>query len=121
MVKRNERNLDEIRKMLLEEKQRILHNLRKGKEEEKSSRERQAVGDNADQAVALGIENLRSALSAMEIQRLKAIDNALKRIEEGTYGYCEECGEPIEGGRLMAKPFATLCLKCREAKERKRF
>jgi len=117
----NERDLEKIKRLLLEEKQKILRNLQKGKEEEKNSRERQAVGDNADQAVAIKTEHLRSALSAMEIQRLKAIDHALKKIEEGTYGYCEECGEPIEEGRLLAKPFATLCLRCREAKERRRF
>lgn len=118
---RDHRDLEKIKKMLVEEKQRILSKLQKDKEEEKSNRGRQAVGDDVDQAVALGEEQLRSALSAMEIRRLRAIENALQRIEEGTYGYCEECGEPIEEGRLLAKPFAVLCVRCQEEKERKRF
>jgi DnaK suppressor protein len=115
------RDLEKIKKMLVEEKHRILNKLQKDKEEEKSNRGRQAVGDDVDQAVALEEENLRSALSAMEVQRLRSIEGALQRIEEGTYGYCEECGEPIEEGRLMAKPFAVMCVRCKEEKERKRF
>jgi DnaK suppressor protein len=111
-------DLEQSRKKLLEEKAKILRNLEKVKQEEESSRERQAVGDEVDQAVALEADKLRSALSAIEIQRLRDIDDALRRIEEGTYGYCEECGEPIEEGRLIAKPFAVLCVRCKEEKER---
>ena len=117
---RDQRDLEKIKKKLVEEKYKILSKLQKDKEEE-NNRGRQSVGDDADHAAALGEENLRSALSAMEIQRLRAIENALQRIEEGTYGYCEECGEPIEEGRLLAKPFAVLCVRCQEKKERKRF
>ncbi len=111
-------DFEESRKKLLEEKARILRNLEKAKQEEESNRDRQAVGDEVDQAVALEADKLRSALSSIEVQRLKAIDDALRRIEEGSYGYCEECGEPIEEGRLIAKPFAVLCVRCKEKKER---
>ena len=117
----NHRDLERIKRKLLEEKHRILSKLQKEKEEERNNRDRQAVGDDVDQAVALEEEKLRCALSAMEIQKLRSIDNALRRIEEGTYGFCEECGEPIEEGRLLAKPFAVLCVRCKEEKERKRF
>lgn len=46
------------------------------------------------------------------------IDAALDRIEDGTYGYCEETGEEIGIGRLMARPIATLCVEAQERHER---
>jgi RNA polymerase-binding protein DksA len=47
------------------------------------------------------------------------IDRALHKIEEGSYGICESCGQPIEAPRLKALPHATLCLKCKKAEERR--
>ena len=49
---------------------------------------------------------------------LAAIDAALARIEEGTYGHCERCGQPIVEGRLRAIPHATLCIECKRKDER---
>ncbi len=46
-------------------------------------------------------------------------DRALHRIEEGSYGICESCGQPIESARLKALPHVTLCLKCKKAEERR--
>lgn len=46
------------------------------------------------------------------------IDSALERIEDGSYGYCEETGEEIGIGRLMARPIATLCVEAQERHER---
>ncbi|MBO5037932.1 MAG: RNA polymerase-binding protein DksA [Alphaproteobacteria bacterium] len=46
------------------------------------------------------------------------IDQALERIEDGSYGYCEETGEEIGIGRLMARPIATLCVEAQERHER---
>ncbi len=107
--------------MLIEEKAKILRKLEKNMQEMDRHRDRQAVGDDADNASAMEMENLMNALSGMEVARLRQIEDALRRIEEGTYGYCKECGEPIEEGRLLAKPFATLCISCKEAEERKRY
>ena len=45
------------------------------------------------------------------------IDEALKRIEDGTYGMCEECEEPIGVERLKARPVTTLCIVCKEERE----
>ena len=50
-------------------------------------------------------------------EELKEIESALKRIEEGTYGICEMCDEPIAIARLKAKPFAKFCTDCREIHE----
>jgi DnaK suppressor protein len=46
------------------------------------------------------------------------IDRALVRIDEGTYGLCERCGKPIEKARIKALPYATLCIKDKQAQER---
>ena len=50
---------------------------------------------------------------------IKKIDQALERIENGTYGYCEETGEPIGLGRLEARPVTTLSIEAQERHERK--
>ncbi|MDQ4005425.1 MAG: TraR/DksA family transcriptional regulator [Actinomycetota bacterium] len=46
------------------------------------------------------------------------IDHALRRIDEGTYGLCERCGRPIEKARIKALPYATLCIRDKQAEER---
>jgi RNA polymerase-binding transcription factor len=46
------------------------------------------------------------------------VDRALERIAEGTYGLCERCGKPIEKARIKALPYATLCIKDKQAEER---
>lgn len=50
--------------------------------------------------------------------KLRAIENALGRIKEGSYGICEDCGEKIPRSRLEAMPFATTCVSCRTRQER---
>ena len=50
---------------------------------------------------------------------INKIDDALRRIEEGSYGYCEETGEPIGLRRLEARPIATLCIEAQERHEQK--
>ena len=50
---------------------------------------------------------------------LSQTERALARIEDGTYGVCERCGEPIGKMRLMAFPRATLCLSCKQREERR--
>ncbi|WP_298917438.1 RNA polymerase-binding protein DksA [uncultured Algimonas sp.] len=49
---------------------------------------------------------------------VRKIDKALARIEDGTYGYCEETGDPIGAGRLVARPIATLSIEAQELHER---
>lgn len=54
-----------------------------------------------------------------EREMLAQVDRALARIEAGTYGVCESCGEPIGKMRVMAFPRATLCLSCKQRQERR--
>jgi len=53
-----------------------------------------------------------------QLERLKSIEEALRKLEEGTYGYCEECGEPIPIKRLKVLPFARYCVRCQEKIEK---
>jgi len=73
-------------------------------------------GDRASTETNLAYE-LRSKDRARKL--VKKIDQALGRISNGTYGYCEETGEPISLGRLKARPVATLSIQAQERHERK--
>src|SRR5215217_384830 len=57
------------------------------------------------------------ALIQMKAETLNKIEEALRRLEEGTFGYCFECGEEISERRLRALPFAVRCKDCEEARE----
>ncbi len=74
--------------------------------------------DEVDQANADIEQNMRMQLKNRESFALKKITQALKRIEEGTYGECESCGEQIELRRLQARPTTTLCIACKEEEEK---
>ena len=58
-------------------------------------------------------------LASAEQKILNRIDEALRKIEEGTYGVCEQCNKEIGLKRLKAVPYAKLCVKCKEAEEKK--
>ena len=53
------------------------------------------------------------------IRQLRQIEQALKRMDSGDFGYCQSCGEPIRFERLRAQPFASLCLDCQARAERR--
>ena len=62
-------------------------------------------------------EDIEFALIQMKSETLNKIEAALRRLEEGTYGDCFECGEEISEARLRALPFAVRCKDCEEARE----
>lgn len=62
-------------------------------------------------------EDIEFALIQMKAETLHKINEALARLEEGTYGHCRECGEEIAQPRLRALPFAVRCKDCEEARE----
>ena len=62
-------------------------------------------------------EDIELALIQMKSETLNKINEALKRLEEGTYGNCFECGDEIAEARLRALPFAVRCKDCEEARE----
>jgi DnaK suppressor protein len=75
--------------------------------------------DEIDQAQTDSEQSMRMRLRNREMLYIKKVEEALKRIEDGTFGDCEECGEDIEVRRLEARPTATLCVSCKEEQERK--
>jgi len=77
----------------------------------------QGVLDAAESSEADIQDEIEFALIQMKAETLNKIDEALRRLEEGTYGYCFECGDEISERRLRALPFAVRCKDCEEARE----
>jgi len=75
------------------------------------------VLDAVESAEADIQEDLEFALVQMKSETLNKINDALARLEQGTYGNCYECGEEIAEKRLRALPFAVRCKECEEARE----
>jgi len=75
--------------------------------------------DEIDQAATDVDKEMRMRLCNREVLYIKKVEEALRRIEDGTFGECDECGEDIELRRLEARPTATLCVGCKEEQERK--
>jgi len=83
----------------------------------KISSEKESFPDPTDQAVAELDSNFTLRLRGREQKLLKKIDEAIARIEDGTYGVCESCGEQISTKRLEARPVTTLCIECKTLQE----
>ena len=73
--------------------------------------------DIVDQASSYTEKNVEMRAINRQIKLISKIDGALKKIQNGTYGFCEETGEPIGLKRLMARPVATLCITAQEKHE----
>ena len=113
----NERQRTFFRRKLLQWKDEILRESRETLTALQSESENHAdIADRASSETDRAIE-----LRARDRQRklISKIDAALARIEDGTYGYCEETGEPISLKRLAARPIATLSLEAQERHERR--
>jgi DnaK suppressor protein len=113
----NERQREHFRKKLLAWKDDILAESRETLEAlQADSHNHPDFADRASSETDRSIE-----LRARDRQRklIAKIDAALRRIEEGTYGYCEETGEPISLRRLDARPIATLSVEAQERHERR--
>ncbi len=75
------------------------------------------VGDLEDQSLADLLVDVNLAEVTRDIQEIRAIERALRRIALGTYGICVSCGQPIERERLQAHPTANRCAVCQRAYE----
>jgi len=74
--------------------------------------------DIVDQASSYTEKNVEMRAINRQIKLISKIDAALKRIKDGTYGFCQETGDPIGLKRLMARPVATLCIAAQEKHEK---
>ncbi len=71
-------------------------------------------GDLADQASGNNEVHIQLKLKQTDAKILQAIEEALSRIDKGTYGVCRDCGEPISPARLKAIPWTRVCISCKE-------
>jgi len=78
---------------------------------------REDAEDLVDQATDSQAREVVYALSSAEGNMIRLIDGALERLDEGEYGVCIACGEPIQKRRLQAVPWATHCVPCKELQE----
>jgi DnaK suppressor protein len=105
--------LEKCRKKLLEMKQTLLN--KKSSEELKIDTD---VQDEGDSAQDLSNKDLALILSNKEFNTLKQIEEALSKIEDGTYGICVDTDEKIEEKRLLANPLALRTLEAQESYEK---
>jgi DnaK suppressor protein len=104
------RKLDRWKEEILRESRETLENLQE---------ENQNHPDMADRASSESDRALELRTRDRQRKLISKIDSALKRIDDGSYGYCEETGEPIGLARLDARPIATLSLEAQELHERR--
>ena len=74
-------------------------------------------GDETDEIQAHMLLELAAQLNTRNSAKLSQIDDALKRISEHTYGYCQDCEDPIPNKRLLANPYFLTCVNCAEERE----
>jgi RNA polymerase-binding protein DksA len=115
---------ERFREALLDERKRVEHALATLRDEHPGSLDEEveeiaATSDNhhAETATATLGREIDYTLGENSGQVLAAIDAALKRIDEGTYGTCTSCGEQIRYERLEATPWAALCIECKRRAE----
>jgi DnaK suppressor protein len=106
-----------IRDALLVEKQRLLRNAQDGLAFS-MNRERNIGRDSIDESMEEELFSTELRLRDREKFLLGKISEALDRVEANTINECEDCGEPIGYRRLLARPVTTLCIDCKEARER---
>jgi DnaK suppressor protein len=106
---------DALRRMLEERRSEIHQKLRAIREEVPSYQDE--VRDAEEQSVTDFAQEMEFALMEMKAQTLIRIDEALLRVDAGTYGICDECEQEIAEARLKAVPFALLCIECQSREE----
>ena len=116
-------NSNRFREILLDERRRAEHALKYLHEENPGSIQdevEEETFDNhlGDTATVTFNREMDYTLEDNTEHVIAAIDAALKRIEEGTFGTCARCGKPIAEERLEAMPYATKCIECKRLEER---
>jgi len=76
------------------------------------------TGDSGDIAMTDQVSHLGLSAASRHSERLSAVDEALDRMEQGTYGICIDCEDPISEKRLLADPVVSRCINCQEQSER---
>lgn len=115
----NTMHYDELRRMLItrrrELEQQIQNNLRAARAD--VSEQRSCRVESGETTEVHPEDEMAFALIQMKAEVLTRINEAVRRLDDGTYGYCGECGDPIATPRLRALPFAVRCKDCEEMRE----
>ena len=111
------RELESFKKQLLTRKEQIEKNIRDAALELEGLSGVE-INDEGDYATVSADNMIDSAINAQQQKELAEIEYALNKIEEGTYGECEMCSDPIGKERLKVKPHAKYCITCREIYEK---
>jgi RNA polymerase-binding protein DksA len=109
----------QMEKSLTDLKQEIVSNLINGNEDFKKIVEGMDPKDLADIASDDIDRKMIEAIGSQELKRLRLIESALTRIQQGKYGLCIKCGKRIPQDRLEAIPYALMCIECKTAEERR--
>lgn len=112
------KDLEKFAKRLVEEKTKLLTRTERNKKEDITLNP-EDLADEVDLASSELNQSVALRLRDRERLLLHKIEIALSKIDTGTFGVCEGCEEPIEVKRLEARPVAELCIRCKEAQERK--
>ena len=120
----NKAMLEKFRKRLLAEREKIVGELDNLTKENLSNSQTEASGDLSHYSTHMADvggdsfeRELALGLVSNEREFLHKIEEALRAIEKGTYGFCEGCGKQIKESRLKALPFAKFCISCQEKAE----
>lgn len=113
----NKKETEKFKKLLIEKRDDLLNMVRAKKERDMQEVE---VGDEIDSASQMTEKELLFELADSEKTTLDAIESALRRIEKGTYGQCENCKAKIPEPRLKAIPWVRYCIKCQSDAEKPR-
>ena len=103
---------------ILEDKREALVKAARESLQEDMTLDTNDLPDEMDLASSEYLQSFTFRLRGRERFFLEKIDQALKRIEDGSFGICESCEEPISVKRLEARPETTLCIRCKEDQER---
>jgi DnaK suppressor protein len=113
---------DELRQQLIDTRDRLLRELAEGAQrrqvESAYPLHTGDVPDAGDASVATEQADIRNAQISRDVVELRHVEAALGRLEDGTYGYCMDCGQDIPLARLRAAPAAERCILCQTARER---
>ena len=111
-----ERELERFRAALERKRADLLQGVRSALADAGS--EAEGEPDLGDRALSTTSQEILFQLSGEERAVLRLVDEALARIEDGTYGTCVHCGRPIQPARLEAVPWARHCIECQELQDR---
>jgi len=114
-----------FKKLIIKQKEEILEEIKRISEDTLRKSQKDATGDisgytyhMADVATDTYDREFSLGLATDEHKIIYELNDALKRLEEDTYGICENCKNPIPKTRLKAIPYARFCIKCQQAKEK---